>query len=163
MKRLSLLAILVFARTTFAEPTAASDSPPAVKTAEARTAEALISRELIQPLAAKERSQSRFSRASLPPRDRRVRILDERASKDATGAAFVRFAIDARFGLRDTADDESRWNLATITGCVYLERSEVFVKRGDEYRPAAFLAGKNLKAGAETTCQPASAQPAHSS
>jgi hypothetical protein len=57
--------------------------------------------------------------------------------------------------------DGSEWQLATITGCAYLDRSQVFVKRGDEYRPAAFLLGKNVKAAAETTCQPAQPQLAH--
>jgi hypothetical protein len=154
MKRLSMLALLLFSHTTFAEPTAASGSPPAAKTAQARTAEALVSRELIQPLVAKESKRSKFSRAAMPADERRVRILDEQASQDAQGNAFVRFAVDARHGW----DDESRWSLATITGCAYLDRSQVFVKRGEEYRPAAFLLGKNVKAAAETTCQPAQAQ-----
>lgn len=148
MKRLSILAtlaILAFSHTTFAAPTAAS--------AEAKTAEALVSRDLVQPLAVKERDQSKFSRARLPPQARRVRILDEQPRKDTQGLAFMRFAIDARHGIGD-ADDASEWQLATITGCVYLDRSQVFVKKGDEYRPAAFLLGKKLKAAAETTCQP---------
>ncbi len=160
MKRLSILAILLFSHTTFAEPTAASGSPPDAKSAEAKTAQGLVSRELIQPLAARESSRGKFSRASLPPQARRVRILDDQPQKDALGNAFVRFAVDAHHGFA-AADDESRWQLAAITGCAYLDRSQVFVKRGDQYRPAAFLLGKNLKAAAETTCQPAQAQVAH--
>ncbi|HEX8109399.1 MAG TPA: hypothetical protein VF516_16825 [Kofleriaceae bacterium] len=155
-----MLAILLFSRTTFAEPTAASGAPPDAKSAEAKTAQALVSRELIQPLAAKESTRSKFSRASLPAQARRVRILDDQPQQDARGNAFVRFAVDAHHGFT-ADDDESRWQLATITGCAYLDRSQVFVKRGDEYRPAAFLLGKNLKAAAETTCQPAQAQVAH--
>ena len=154
MKRLSMLALLLFSHTTFAEPTAASSSPPGAKTAQARTAEALVSRELTQPLAAKESSRSRFSRASLPAQERRVRILDEQASKDTAGNSFVRFAVDARHGFREPGDDGG-WRLATIVGCVYPDRSQVFVKKGDEFRPAAFLLGKQVKAAAETTCQPA--------
>lgn len=157
-----MLALLLFSHTTFAEPTAASGSPPAAKTAEAKTAEALVSRQLIQPLAAKESKRSKFSRASLPVEARRVRILDEQPSKDPLGNAFVRFAVDAHRGFAAPVDgDESGWQLATITGCAYLDHSQVFVKRGDEFRPAAFLLGKNVKAAAETTCQPAQPQLAH--
>jgi hypothetical protein len=162
MKRLSMLALLLFSRTTFAEPTAAGGPPLDAKTPQAKTAQALVSRDLIQPLAAKESQRSRFSRASLPVQARRVRILDEQPSKDALGNAFVRFAVDVRHGFAAPVDgDESRWQLATITGCAYLDRSQVFVKKGDEYRPAAFLLGKNVKAAAETTCQAAQPQLAH--
>jgi hypothetical protein len=72
----------------------------------------------------------------------------------------VRFAVDARHGF-GTADGDAPWRLADITGCVYLDRSQVFIKKGDEYRPAALLLGKNVKAAAETTCQPDHAQVAH--
>ena len=154
MKRLSILALLLFSHTTFAEPTAANGSPPGAKTAQAKTAQALVSRELTQPLAAKESERSRFSRASLPAQERRVRILDDQASQDAAGNSFVRFAVDARHGFREPGDAEG-WRLATIVGCVYPDRSQVFVKKGDEFRPAAFLLGKHVKAAAETTCQPA--------
>jgi hypothetical protein len=158
MKRLSMLAILLFSHTTFAEPPAASGASPDAKTAQAKAAEALVGRQLIQPLAAKENNRSRFSRASLPAQARRVRVLDEH--KDALGATFVRFAVDARHGFAND-DDNSRWQLATITGCAYVDRSEVFVKKGEQYRPAAFLLGKNVKAAAESTCQPAQDQVAH--
>ena len=162
MKRLSILALLLFSHTTFAEPTAASGSPPDAKTAQAKTAQALVSRELTQPLAAKESQRSRFSRAAAPQRQLRARILDEQPSKDAAGSAFVRFEVDARYGFRAPGDDDgSGWRLATFVGCVYPDRSQVFVKKGGEYRPAAFLLGKNVKAAAETTCQPAQAQVAH--
>lgn len=155
-----MLAILIFSRTTFAEPPAASGASAGATTAPAKAAQALVGRELIQPLAAKERTRSKFSRASLPAQARRVRILDEH--KDAHGSTFVRFAVDAHHGFDAPEDgDESRWQLATITGCAYLDSSQVFVKRGNEYRPAAFLLGKNLKAAAETTCQPAQDQLAH--
>lgn len=160
-----MLAILTFSPTTFAESTAADGSSPEAKTAaattaEAKTAVALVSRELIEPLAAKEGGRSRFSRARLPAQERRVRILDEQPHQDARGDAFVRFAVDARHGY--LADDESQWRRATITGCVYLDRNQVFVKKGDQHRPAAFLLGKNLKAAAKTTCQPEAPQLAHS-
>lgn len=156
-----MLALLLCSHTTFAEP--ASGAAPEAKTArtaEANAAEALVGRDLVQPLAAKEENASRFSRARLPPQDRRVRILDDHASKDGQGLAFVRFSIDARRGYHAAADDESSWRRDSITGCVYLERSQVFVKKGDQYRPAAFLLGKNVKAAADTTCQ-SGAQVAH--
>lgn len=51
--------------------------------------------------------------------------------------------------------------LLTPLRLLVLDRNQVFVKKGDEYRPAAFLLGKNVKAAAETTCQPAQAQVAH--
>lgn len=157
-----MLALLLFSHTTFAEPTAASGSPPDARTAQARTAQALVGRELTQPLAAKESQRSRFSRAAAPQRQLRVRILDEQPSKDAVGNAFVRFAIDARYGFHAPDDDSgSGWRLDTFVGCAYPDRSQVFVKKGDQYRPAAFLLGKNVKAAAETTCQPAAPQLAH--
>ena len=122
---------------------------------------ALVSRDLIQPLAVKEGSQSKFSRARLPPQARRVRILDDKPQKDAQGDAFVRFAVDARHGFHTADGDGPPWRLATITGCVYLARNQVFVQRGDQFRPAAFLLGKNVKAAPESTCQAPSEQLAH--
>jgi hypothetical protein len=94
----------------------------------------------------------------MPPEERRVRILDEQPSKDAQGIAFMRFSIDARWGMLGGDDDENHWRRDDITGCVYLDKSQIFVKNGDQYRPAAFLLGKNLKAAAQPTCQPTSAQ-----
>jgi len=157
-----MLALLICSRTTFAEPTAASGAAPATPTAEARAAEALVSRDLVQPLAVRETKASRFSRARMPAQERRVRILDDHASKDAQGNGFVRFSIDARYGFH-SAEAEAPWRLDTITGCAYLDRSQVFVKKGDEYRPAAFLLGKNARAAADTTCQPERAAVAHAS
>ena len=140
---------------TFAEPTAAS-GPTEAKTAEAKSAVALVSHDLVQPLAAKEDKQGRFTRGRLPPQERRVRILDEKPRADADGVAFLRFSIDSRFGrVAQASEDESAWHRDMITGCVYLERNQVFVKKGDSYRPAAFLLGKKVKAAAESTCEPA--------
>jgi hypothetical protein len=150
MKRLSMLAILAFARTTFAEP-APAKAPPA----DAKAAEALVQRDLVQPLAARDREQSHFSRASLPPQERRVRVVDDQPQKDVHGAAFFTFAVEARHGLQPVAGaDASTWR-ATVTGCVYVDRGEVFVKVGDRYRPGAFLLGKNLKPVAGELCQAA--------
>jgi hypothetical protein len=155
MKRLSMLAILIFSRTTFAEPTAADQvaKAPGAKSAQAQVAGALVRSKLTEPLAEKEANRSRFSRARLAAQERRVRILDEQPRKDTAGDAFVRFAVDARHGYRSA--DEAGWELAAITGCVYLEHNQVFVKTGDEFRPAAILLGKNVKAAADSTCNPA--------
>jgi hypothetical protein len=151
---------------TFAEPTTTSGSSPEVKTAEvkiaeAKVAEALVTRELLEPLAVKESHQGRFSRGRLPPQDRRVRILDDQPRKDSQGDAFVTFAVDARHGMR-AEDNESSWRKATITGCAYPGRSQVFIKKGDQYRPAAFLLGKKLKPAAAGTCEPEPAKLADS-
>ena len=54
---------------------------------------------------------------------------------DADGRPFVPFAVDVRFG----AD----WHENDIVGCAYTGSGNVYVKRGDEYRPASFLVGKN--------------------
>jgi hypothetical protein len=151
MKRPSMLAILVFARMILAPPVAAEGLPASP---ESKNAEALVQRELLQPLAAKERDQSRFSRARLPAQERRVRMLDDQPRKDTAGNAFFTFAVDARHGVYPrTEDDAAHWRPAAITGCVYVERGEVFVTSGDRYRPAAFLLGKNLKPAAEPICQ----------
>jgi hypothetical protein len=166
MKRLLMLASLVFAHTTFAAPTAAdssSEGKAAEVASEGNTAVALVSNELLQPLAEKERNRGRFSRARLPAQERRVRILDEQARKDTRGNAFVAFAVDARHGVRAAAAaDDASWRKATITGCVYLDSGEIFVKKGDQYRPAAFLLGKKLQAAAAGTCEPGPAQVAQS-
>lgn len=88
----------------------------------------------MKPLA--EREESRFSRSRPSPRERRVRILQTAASRDKEGNAFVAFAVDVRFG--------GEWHADDITGCVYAGSGSIFVKRGDAYRPAAFLFGKNV-------------------
>ena len=152
MKRLSMLAVLICAPALLA-PFAAAEEASAKS--EAKAAQALVERTLVGPLAAKESERGKFSRASLPPQERRVRIPDEQLHKDAAGDSFVTFAVDARHGVF-AAKNDSSWNLAAISGCVYVDRGEVFVKSGDRYRPAAFLLGKNLKPAAERTCQPTS-------
>jgi zona occludens toxin (predicted ATPase) len=145
MKRLSLLviAVLAFAHSAFAEPSADTPAAP-----DAKAAAAVVQKALVQPLAAKEREQSKFSRASLPAQERRVRVLDEQPKTDAKGGVFYSFAIDARHGIRT---DDSGWRTAAISGCVYADGA-VFVKMGDRVRPAAILLGKNVKPAAEHVC-----------
>ena len=92
---------------------------------------------LVKPLAQQE-SPSRFSRARPAPRQRRVRVTETTASVDKKGRAFVPFAIDVRFG-------GSEWRENDIVGCVYTVNGDLFVKKGDSYRPAAFLLGKNVE------------------
>jgi hypothetical protein len=147
MKRSFLLAVLmIHAPLSFAER-------PAPDPVEAR-----IQSELLAPLAAKERQQSRFSRARLPAQERRARVLDEAPRTDAQGDIFYTFAVDARHGVRPVGDDEG-WRLATVKGCVYVTGG-IFVQNGERHRPAAFLLGKNLEPVAEHVCRPAAVQTA---
>lgn len=112
--------------------------------------EKVVQQHLLQPLTAKEKEHSRFSRARLPPQDRRLRLLQ--TAVDATGATFVAFAVDSRFGF---AANDDPWRDNDIVGCVYPGRNEVFVQRGDEIRPAAMLLGRKTKAAPATTCRAA--------
>jgi hypothetical protein len=89
----------------------------------------------VKPLVAAESDNSRFSRMRLPPRERRVRVLQPTTTNDAAGRAFVPFAVDVRFG--------TEWHENDILGCAYPASGELFVKRGDKYRPASFLLGKS--------------------
>ncbi len=89
----------------------------------------------MKPLAKTETRH--FGRERPVPRERRARITAETLSVDKNGHSFVPFAIDVRFG-----SDE--WHENDVVGCVYKGSGELFVKRGDEYRPAAFLFGKNV-------------------
>jgi hypothetical protein len=89
---------------------------------------------IVKPLADTE--DDRFSRSRPPPKERRVRVTQASLSSDKLGRGFVPFAIDVRFG--------SDWRKDDIVGCVYRASGEIYVKRGDQYRPAAFLLGKNV-------------------
>ncbi len=80
-----------------------------------------------------------------------MRVLSETAMQDKAGRSFVSFAIDVRFG--------DQWK-EDILGCVYQGSGSLFVKRGDAYRPAAFLLGKKAEP-VPNVCQaaPAASQP----
>lgn len=93
---------------------------------------------LIQPLTQMEQKRSKFSRARIAPPQRRVRILQTAYSVDEKGHKFIPFAVDAGYG--------GEWQNDDITGCVYQGSADLFVKIGDEYRPAAFLLGKEVDA-----------------
>jgi hypothetical protein len=64
-----------------------------------------------------------------------VRIAQTTATLDKGGRPFLSFAIDVRFG--------SEWHENDIVGCAYTGSGALYVKRGDTYRPASFLLGKN--------------------
>jgi hypothetical protein len=109
---------------------APADEPTVAERAQLRVETALV-----KPLA--ERESNRFSRARPAPRERRVRITSSTVSTDKSGRSFLPFAIDVRFG--------SEWRENDIVGCVYTPKGDLFVKRGDAYRPAAFLLGENVE------------------
>jgi hypothetical protein len=46
------------------------------------------------------------------------------------------FAVDVKYG--------GEWHENDLVGCAYTANGDLFVKRGDAYRPAAFLFGKNV-------------------
>jgi hypothetical protein len=173
MKRLTLFAILVLtpalARSSSAEdvpgggvsfaepppPVAVVPPPEAAPSAKPSPTEVattkLVRAALLEPLAEKDSATSKFSRARMPPRERRVRVVDAAPVRDARGRRFVRFAIDERRGVVLEGPGEG-WELGVITGCAYLERRELFVQHGDELRPAELLLGKYRKAAPAATC-----------
>jgi hypothetical protein len=110
------------------------DEPSAADRARSR-----VESGLVKPLAAKEQERSRFSRGRPPPRESRVRVEQSAESADAKGRRFLAFAIDVRYG-------QSEWRQDDVVGCVYSATGEVYVKKGDEYRPASFLLGKKAAA-----------------
>jgi len=91
---------------------------------------------LVAPLAQHE--SARFSRGRPPPRERRVRVTDAAPLADRSGRSFVRFAVDVRFS-------GGEWRENDIVGCAYTRTGALYVQRGDEWRPADFLLGKNLE------------------
>src|SRR5262249_43457795 len=106
------------------------DEPPLAVRVKNRVEEGLV-----KPLASIDLANSRFSRTRLPPVERRVRVLQTTATLDRAGRPFVPFAVDVRFG--------AEWHDNDIVGCAYPNTGDLFVKKGDAYRPASFLLGKN--------------------
>jgi hypothetical protein len=100
----------------------------------------------LKPIAQKEDGRKGFSRSRPAPKERRVRVTQASTTLDKRQKAYVPFAVDVRFG----ADE---WQENDVVGCAYRESGELFVKIGDEYRPAAFLLGKNVKA-VPGVCEP---------
>lgn len=94
---------------------------------------------LVGPLAKRDEGRSRFSRSRPPPRERRVRVIRASTTTDGHGRGFVPFAVDVRFG-------SGEWRKDDVVGCAYRQTGELFVKIGEEYRPAAFLLGQDVPA-----------------
>lgn len=69
------------------------------------------------------------------PRERRARVTQSAPILDTSNRAFMPFSIDIRWG-------GSEWRENDVVGCVYVKTGEIFVKRGDQWRPGAFLLGK---------------------
>ena len=107
---------------------ASADEPSLTEWTEQRVQDGLV-----KPLADLE--SHRFTRARPPPRERRVRVLQTTATLDKSGRPFVPFAVDVRFG--------PEWHENDIVGCAYTGSGNLYVKKGDAYRPASFLLGKS--------------------
>lgn len=115
----------------------------------------MVQAQLVKPLTAKEERRNVFSRAYIPPQERRVRILDQDRSTDTRGAEFVPFAIDEHSGRfsRKVADASRLWRKDVIVGCVYPGRDEIFIKRGDKFFGAGMLLGRKTAAADDTVCR----------
>lgn len=90
---------------------------------------------LLKPLAAKENERSKFSRARLPPSERRVRVTQAKTTTDPSGGEYLAFAVDVKWG--------TTWHENDIVGCAYPKTGTLFVKRGEEFRSADILLGKS--------------------
>lgn len=108
-----------------------------------------VEKGLLEPLAHKEKERSRFSRARMPPQERRVRVTQTAVTLDASGRAYMAFAVDVRRG--------TEWHENDLIGCGYTQTGALFVKRGDAYRPAESLLGKDVEV-APDVCAPARAR-----
>jgi hypothetical protein len=130
--------------------TATSATPPDPTTQQ--QVETLVQTKLLQPLARKDDERSRFSRARMPPAERRARVLETQT--DIDGATFVRFAVDVRHGYTP------EWRADTIVGCAYLARGDIYVDRTSsglgtharDVREASVLLGKKVKPALASTC-----------
>jgi hypothetical protein len=107
-----------------------------------------VAHRLINPLVKQEKSRSRFSREGPPPSERRVNVVEAEFRKDQSGREFIPYEVDARYG--------EDWH-PSLKGCVYRGTGNVFVEIGDEYRPAAFILGKDV-AAVPGACQGPKAQ-----
>jgi len=108
-----------------------------------------VEKGLLEPLAQKEKERSRFSRARMPPQERRVRVTQAAVTLDASGRAYMAFAVDVRRG--------TEWHENDVVGCAYPQTGALFVKHGDAYRPAEILLGKDVDV-APNVCTPAKAR-----
>jgi hypothetical protein len=138
LRWLSLFALALSVVPSFAwaddPPTGGPPPPPSA----AEKVQRRVEDGLLKPLAERESKASPFSRARPMPRERRVRVTDTTATLDKAGRPFLSFAIDVRF----RGFDDAEWHENDVVGCAYTKTGEIFVKRGDAYRPASFLLGK---------------------
>lgn len=111
--------------------------PPAPPPTTTQQASSLVHKKLLQPLKKAESKRKRYSRAAPVAKERRVRVLDAVAQTDVHGKAFVRFAVD----VRHPWDEGEAWKRDALLGCVYVDRKEVFVQRGEDYFPASSALG----------------------
>ncbi len=105
----------------------------------------------------RDAKRSQFSRRAPIPAQQRVRVLEAAAVKDATGKSFRTFAVDSRWAF---AEEGEGWMENSIVGCLYPDTGAMFVKVGDDYRPAKLLLGKKSKKAPATVCRPAAANDA---
>jgi len=108
----------------------ADEQTPAQQQCEKRVREGLVA-----PLTEYQANRSKFSRARLPPSERRVRATQTTPSVDASGRQFMTYAIDVRFG-------GEKWTENDIVGCVYTTSGDIFVKLGNDFRAAGVMLGK---------------------
>jgi len=114
----------------FVPSSALADDPPAA------VVRRRVEKALLEPLARQEKERSRFSRARMPPQERRVRVPQAAPTLDASGRGYLAFAVDVRRG--------AEWHQDDVVGCAYPQTGALFVKRGDGYRPAEILLGKDV-------------------
>ena len=126
-----------------ASSSASADEPPAA------AVQRRVEKGLVEPLVQKEKERSRFSRARMPPQERRVRVTQAAVTLDASGRAYMAFAVDVRRG--------TEWHENDVVGCAYTQTGALFVKHGVEYRPAEILLGKDVEV-APNVCTPAKAR-----
>lgn len=120
-----------------------ADDPPAV------VVQRRVAKGLVEPLAQKDKERSRFSRSRPPPQERRVRVTQAAATLDASGRAYMAFAVDVRRG--------PEWHENDVVGCAYIQTGALFVKYGADYRPAEILLGKDVEV-APNVCKPGKAR-----
>ena len=131
MKRLALVSSFALSLAlSFVPSFATAEEPTPAQQCEKRVRDGLVA-----PLAEYEANRSRFSRARMPPGERRVRVTQVTPAVDAAGRPFMAFAIDVRWG-------GAEWRENDIVGCAYMKSGELFVKRGEDFRSAAILLGK---------------------
>jgi hypothetical protein len=130
VKYFSSLSLCAFVL-SFGPSLASADEPSLVEWTQHR-----VQTGILKPLAEREGSRSRFSRARPPPHERRVRVTQTVLTRDKQGGEFVAFAVDVSFG--------GDWQQNDVVGCAYRASGALFVQRGDAYFPAALLFGKDV-------------------